>query len=81
MGLYTLEICYLIASICYIMGLKMMAGPKSARNGNLLAAGGMTLAIIATIFLYKNDQGNNLGNHTMDFWRYFTRNCFWLDGG
>ncbi len=66
MGLYTLEICYLIASICYIMGLKMMAGPKTARNGNLLAAGGMTLAIIATIFLYKNDQGN-LGNHLWIF--------------
>ena len=67
MGLYTLEICYLIASICYIMGLKMMAGPKSARNGNLLAAGGMTLAIIATIFLYKNDEGNNLGNQLWIF--------------
>ena len=67
MGLYTLEICYLIASICYVMGLKMMAGPKTARNGNLLAAGGMTLAIIATIFLYKNDAGNNLGNHLWIF--------------
>ena len=67
MGLYTLEICYLIASICYVMGLKMMAGPKTARNGNLLAAGGMVLAIIATIFLYKNDAGNNLGNHLWIF--------------
>ena len=67
MGLYTLEICYLIASICFIMGLKMMAGPKTARNGNLLAAGGMTLAIIATIFLYQNDDGKNLGNHTWIF--------------
>ena len=46
MGTYTLEICYLIASICYIVGLKMMAGPKTARNGNLLAAGGMTLALL-----------------------------------
>ena len=67
MGLYTLEICYLIASICFIMGLKMMAGPKTARNGNLLAAGGMTLAIIATIFLYQNDDGKNLGNHIWIF--------------
>ncbi|MFL2571653.1 MAG: NAD(P)(+) transhydrogenase (Re/Si-specific) subunit beta [Parvicellaceae bacterium] len=67
MGLYTLEICYLIASICYIMGLKMMAGPKTARNGNLLAAGGMTIAIIATIFLYKNDAENNLSNHVWIF--------------
>ena len=34
MGVYILEISYLVASICYILGLKMMAGPKTARNGN-----------------------------------------------
>ena len=49
MGEYILEICYLIASICYVLGLKMMAGPKTARNGNLLAALGMGIAIFATI--------------------------------
>ena len=72
MGTYTLEICYLIASICYIVGLKMMAGPKTARNGNLLAAGGMTLAIFATIFLYQyeiDNESKNLGNY------------FWVFGG
>ena len=69
MGEYVLEICYLIASICYIMGLKMMAGPKTARNGNLIAAAGMILAIVATIFLYKDDEGNLLKNH------------FWIFGG
>ena len=70
MGTYTLEICYLIASICYIVGLKMMAGPKTARNGNLLAAGGMTLAIFATIFLYQyeiDNESKNLGNYIWVF--------------
>ena len=67
MGVYTLEICYLFASICYILGLKMMAGPKTARNGNLLAAAGMTLAIFATIFLYQDESGTNLGNHIWIF--------------
>jgi proton-translocating NAD(P)+ transhydrogenase subunit beta len=61
-GDYILEICYLIASVLYIMGLKMMSGPKTARNGNLWGAAGMTLAIFATIFLYKDDSGNHLGN-------------------
>ena len=28
MGEYILEICYLIASVLYIYGLKMMSGPK-----------------------------------------------------
>ena len=63
MGEYILEICYLIASICYVLGLKMMAGPKTARNGNLLAALGMGIAIFATIYLYKDELGNSLNNH------------------
>ncbi len=63
---FTLEISYLIASICYILGLKMMAGPKTARNGNLIAAFGMTLAIFTTIFLY-NDGGEKLNNHIWIF--------------
>lgn len=33
----------------------MMGNPKSARNGNLIAAGGMTLAIFGTIFLVKDN--------------------------
>ena len=65
MSEFALEISYLIASICYILGLKMMAGPKTARNGNLLAAFGMTLAIFSTIFLY-NDNGK-LTNHVWIF--------------
>ena len=60
MGENILEICYLFASISYILGLKLMAGPKTARKGNLLAAAGMTLAIFATIFLYKDESGANL---------------------
>jgi NAD(P) transhydrogenase subunit beta len=62
MGEYILEIAYLIASVLYIFGLKMMSGPKTARNGNLWAAAGMTIAIIATIFLYTDDSGQHLGN-------------------
>ncbi|MDQ3051251.1 MAG: NAD(P)(+) transhydrogenase (Re/Si-specific) subunit beta [Bacteroidota bacterium] len=52
-----LEISYLIASVTFIIGLKMMSHPKSARKGNLIAAAGMALAIAGTIFLYENDEG------------------------
>ena len=48
-----LTLCYLIGSITFILGLKMLSNPKTARNGNLLAAAGMTIAIIGTIFLYS----------------------------
>ena len=40
---------YLIASVLFILGIKMLSSPKTARRGNTLAAGGMLLAIIATL--------------------------------
>lgn len=51
--IFSLEFIYLIASITYILGLKMLGHPETARKGNLIAAFGMTLAIFGTIFLYQ----------------------------
>lgn len=62
MELDLLTICYLLASVTFIVGLKMLSHPASARKGNLIAAGGMTIAILATLFLYKDDDGNRLHN-------------------
>lgn len=61
-----LTICYLIGSITFILGLKMLSNPASARRGNLVAAAGMTVAIIGTIFLYQED-GHRLHNHLWIF--------------
>ena len=47
------EICYLIASLTFIVGLRMMGNPKTARKGNLVAAGGMFLAILGTILFHQ----------------------------
>lgn len=52
-GIGLLEISYLIGSVTFIIGLKMMGNPKSARKGNLIAAFGMVVAILGTIFLYN----------------------------
>jgi NAD(P) transhydrogenase subunit beta len=41
---------YLIASICFIFGIKKLSSPKTARQGNQLAALGMLLAIVVTLF-------------------------------
>jgi H+-translocating NAD(P) transhydrogenase subunit beta len=57
-----LNIIYLIASVTFIIGLKMLSRPESARKGNLIAAGGMGLAIVGTIFLYETTNGAHLGN-------------------
>ena len=61
-----LSICYLIASVTFILGLKMLSNPATARRGNLIAAGGMIIAIFGTIFLYDND-GKKLGNYPWIF--------------
>lgn len=62
MELNLLTVCYLLGSITFIVGLKMLSNPATARKGNLIAAGGMTLAIFGTIFLYKDDNGLKLQN-------------------
>jgi len=40
---------YLVASVLFIVGLKQLSSPKSARSGNTLAAIGMLLAIVVTL--------------------------------
>lgn len=66
MELNILTICYLIGSITFIVGLKMLSNPATARKGNLIAAAGMAVAIIGTIFLYEYN-GQKLGNSTWIF--------------
>lgn len=58
-----LTLCYLIGSVTFILGLKMLSNPASARKGNLVAAAGMTIAIAGTIFLYTDEDGKKLGNY------------------
>ncbi len=60
-----LQLSYLIGSITFIMGLKMLSHPDTARKGNMVAAVGMGLSIFTTIFLYRyheNGQMHNLHN-------------------
>ncbi|MFZ1786414.1 MAG: NAD(P)(+) transhydrogenase (Re/Si-specific) subunit beta [Ferruginibacter sp.] len=68
MGFNILTLCYLIASVTFILGLKMLSNPATARRGNLLAAFGMGIAILGTIFLYtSHDTGEHLGNYPWIF--------------
>ena len=61
MGQFLLEISYLIGSITFIVGLKMLSSPDKARQGNLIAAFGMGLAILGTILFHEKD-GQGIGN-------------------
>ncbi|MBD2694518.1 NAD(P)(+) transhydrogenase (Re/Si-specific) subunit beta [Anabaena catenula] len=44
-----IQLTYLVAASLFILGLKKLGSPATARNGNLVAAVGMLLAIIATM--------------------------------
>jgi H+-translocating NAD(P) transhydrogenase subunit beta len=60
-GISILEISYVIASVLFIIGLRMLSHPLTARRGNFLAAIGMGMAIIATILFHQKD-GKPIGN-------------------
>ena len=66
MELNILAFCYLLGSVSFIIGLKMLSNPATARKGNLVAAAGMFIAIIGTIFLYQ-ENGQKLDNYTWIF--------------
>lgn len=53
-----LHVAYLIASLTFIAGLKMLGSPETARKGNLIAAAGMFIAIVATIWIYNDPAGH-----------------------
>src|SRR4051812_26425259 len=72
MGNTILLLSYLIGSITFILGLKMLSHPDTARKGNLVAAAGMIIAIFATIFLY---------NYAEDGVVKHLQNYGWIFGG
>ena len=67
MEISILTVIYLLASVSFIIGLKMLSHPETARKGNLAAASGMSLAILGTIFLYQDEDGNKLHNYAWIF--------------
>ncbi len=60
-GTSILEITYVVSSVLFIMGLKMLSHPLTARRGNFLAAIGMVASIIATILFHRKN-GEPIGN-------------------
>ena len=40
---------YLVAAVAFIIGLKRLGSPRTARNGNMISGGGMALAIVVTL--------------------------------
>ncbi|MGC4234253.1 MAG: NAD(P)(+) transhydrogenase (Re/Si-specific) subunit beta [Niabella sp.] len=62
-----LIVIYLIAATSLILGLRMASNPATANTGNRIAGVGMAIAILGTVFLYKDADGNILGNKAWIF--------------
>lgn len=45
-----IQICYLISTVCFILGIKSLGSPETARRGMNLAALGMLIAVVGTLF-------------------------------
>ena len=44
-----LTLWYLVASVCFILALKGLSSPATARRGNLFGIAGMTIAVLTTL--------------------------------
>jgi NAD(P) transhydrogenase subunit beta len=62
----TAAIAFLAASVLFIVGIKLLASPKTARKGNLVAGAGMLLALLAVLPLLHNAQGGSVS-----LWKWF----------
>ena len=57
------RIAWLAGAVAFVIGLSRMNSPATARNGNLVSAGGMTVAIVATAILILAEQVAGDGIH------------------
>jgi NAD(P) transhydrogenase subunit beta len=55
-----INLAYLVAAVCFILGLKMMGKVKSAQRGNALSALGMLVATVVTFFIMSGGQSVSL---------------------
>ena len=54
-------VAYLAAAALFIYGIRRLRTPETARSGNTLAAAGMVIALIATVFVADIDNVLSVG--------------------
>src|ERR1700722_5264344 len=47
-------LAYLLSGVCFILALRGLASPETARQGNLFGVFGMGVAIVTTLFLIES---------------------------
>jgi len=48
-----IQLAYIVSVVCFIVGLKRLSSPKTARAGNLLSSLAMLIAIVATLLHFS----------------------------
>ena len=43
------DLAYLVAAVCFILALKGLSSPGTARTGNLIGAAGAVLAVVVVV--------------------------------
>ena len=56
---FILNLSYLIGVLTFVFGLRLLGSPDTARKGNMLAAFGMTFAVLVTLLIPMADAPNN----------------------
>lgn len=49
MSQHLIQLSYLLSSVLFILGLRMLSSPATAKRGNLVASAGMLIAIVVTL--------------------------------
>jgi H+-translocating NAD(P) transhydrogenase subunit beta len=51
----TIQLVYVLAAACFVVGLHLMNSPATARRGNQVSTAGMIVAVVATLVLLIHD--------------------------
>ena len=51
----TVELVYLAAAVSFVLGLRLMNSPATARRGNQMSAAGMGIAVLTTVIVLAED--------------------------
>ena len=54
---WVIQLIYVLAASCFVLGLHLMNSPATARRGNQVSAAGMVIAVAATLALSHRTAG------------------------
>ena len=60
-----IQLVYILAAACFVVGLHLMNSPATARRGNQVSTVGMAIAVIATVFASANVVGGYMVTERM----------------